>query len=297
MSDPSITRLVVGAPRTLVLGVPVGQKVGAKKIEASWSAGRWLLHQGRRLAAPTVTKKKSFSIALSLPKGRSRKMLAFLVVTGLAIVATVAGVFLHMRKSEPAVPSPFGPAAAKATSLTVVEQPYVTSVEQATTPDQQQVPAFAQAATAPLPFPVTRLAGQLAPAVQPRPAQERPAQATETKAVKPAAVVLDEEAAQALTAKQALAPITKAQNTPSLFTAKPTAPERPAVAATPMAAARVTGLVAITPDGKVAVFTNPHTRMPEQFTVGDKLPSGDTVKAIDAQAGKVVTSSKEYGLE
>ena len=296
MSDPSITRLVVGAPRTLVLGVPVGQKVGAKKLEASWSAGRWLLHQGRRLAVPAVPKKKSFSIALRLPKGRSRKMFALSIVAGLSIVATVAGVFLHMRKTEPGVPSPFGPAAAKATSLTVVEQPYVTSVEKRAIPDQQQEPTFAQAAIAPLPFPVKGLAGQVPPVVQARAAQERQPQNSDAKA-KPAAVVLDEEAAQALAAKQAPPPVARAQNSPSPASAKPTAPERPAAPATPMPPARGTGLVAITPDGKIAVFTNPHTRMPEQFKVGDKLPTGDTVKTIDAQSGKVVTSSKEYGLE
>ena len=33
------------------------------------------------------------------------------------------------------------------------------------------------------------------------------------------------------------------------------------------------------------------------FKVGDKLPSGDTIKAIDAKTGKVSTGAKEYTLE
>lgn len=56
------------------------------------------------------------------------------------------------------------------------------------------------------------------------------------------------------------------------------------------------GLVAVTPDGKIALFTNPSTRLPERFSVGDKLPSGETIKSID-KSGKVVTNAKEYKLE
>jgi hypothetical protein len=57
------------------------------------------------------------------------------------------------------------------------------------------------------------------------------------------------------------------------------------------------GLVAITPDGKLAVFTNPKTQLPQQFTLGEQLPGGDTIRFIDAKEGKVVSSTKEYSLE
>lgn len=63
------------------------------------------------------------------------------------------------------------------------------------------------------------------------------------------------------------------------------------------AAEHGTGLIAITPDGKLAVFTNPKTRLPQQFKIGDQLPGGDIVRSIDAKAGKVVSSSKEYSFE
>ncbi len=296
MSNPSITRLVVGAPRTLVLGVPVGQKVNARDAGTNWSAGRWLLHQGRRLAAPLAPKKRSFSIALRVPKVRNRKMLALGTVAGVVLVASVAGAFLHMRKLEPVAPSPFG--AAKSTSLTVLEQPYVAPVQAAAVPEQQQEPVFGQPPPTPLPLPVARLAGQMPAVVQQRAAQaDRQTPASESgKVVKPAAVVLDEEAAQAMLAKQIPAALPRVQNSPLPITTK-SSPERPVTPASPAPSPRGAGLVAITPDGKVAVFTNPNTRMPEQFKVGDKLPSGDTVKAIDAQSGKVVTTSKEYGLE
>jgi hypothetical protein len=72
--------------------------------------------------------------------------------------------------------------------------------------------------------------------------------------------------------------------------AAPSAPAAPA-----LAPAR--GLIAITPDGKSAVFTDPATRLPKQFKVGDKLTSGDTIKSIDAAQGKVIAGTKEYSLD
>jgi len=70
----------------------------------------------------------------------------------------------------------------------------------------------------------------------------------------------------------------------------------PAPAAKP-AMPRGTGLVTITPDGKVAVFSNPKTRMPEQYKLGDTLPNGETVRAIQPKEGKVITNAKEYNLD
>lgn len=57
------------------------------------------------------------------------------------------------------------------------------------------------------------------------------------------------------------------------------------------------GLIAITPDGKTAVFTNPTTKLPQPFKIGEQLPSGETIRSIDANAGKVATSAKEYSLD
>ena len=57
------------------------------------------------------------------------------------------------------------------------------------------------------------------------------------------------------------------------------------------------GLIAITPDSKLAVFTNPRTGLPQQFHIGDPLPGGDTIRAIDGEQGKVFTSAREYSLD
>lgn len=85
---------------------------------------------------------------------------------------------------------------------------------------------------------------------------------------------------------------------PVVAAAAPSAPGN-AVPVQPPAvkAERGAGLVAITPDGKTAVFSNPKTRLPEQFKLGDQLPNGEKLKAIDAKTGKVTTTAKEYVLE
>jgi hypothetical protein len=67
--------------------------------------------------------------------------------------------------------------------------------------------------------------------------------------------------------------------------------------AEPSKAKARSGLVAVMPDGKTALFTNTSTRLPEKFGVGDKLPSGEIIKSIDASAGVVKTDAKEYRLE
>jgi hypothetical protein len=122
---------------------------------------------------------------------------------------------------------------------------------------------------------------------------------------KPAsAVVLDEASPRAAQPVHAAAP----QGAPPASNSGRDAPRVVALATPATAAAAVStpakpalqrgkGLIAITPDGKVAVFTNPTTKLPQQFKIGDHLTSGDTVLSIDAKAGKVISSSKEYSLD
>lgn len=135
----------------------------------------------------------------------------------------------------------------------------------------------------------------LPPAAPVRSDKEKAEKANEDKAVK--AVIMDD------------APAPKASPTPA-----PKAPAAaqtsakaaaPAPAVVPVAAPtapkptqpRGIGLLAIAPDGKSAAFTNPKTRLPEQFKIGDQLPNGETVRSIDLKEGRVVTNTKEYGLE
>ena len=59
----------------------------------------------------------------------------------------------------------------------------------------------------------------------------------------------------------------------------------------------VSRLVAIAPDGKYALFTNPKNRMPEKVLLGATLPNGEVVKAIDKGLGKVETDKNQYTLD
>jgi hypothetical protein len=56
-------------------------------------------------------------------------------------------------------------------------------------------------------------------------------------------------------------------------------------------------LIAISPDGKLAVFTDPQTRLPRQFQLGEQLPGGDLIRSIDAKTGRVLSSTREYSLD
>lgn len=133
-----------------------------------------------------------------------------------------------------------------------------------------------------------------APARSDKDKTEKAEKANEDKAVK--AVIMDD--APAPKANPTTAP--KAPAAAAQTSAKPAAPAVVPVA-TPTAAkpaqARGIGLLAIAPDGKSAAFTNPKTRLPEQFKIGDQLPNGETVRSIDLKEGRVVTNTKEYGLE
>lgn len=125
-----------------------------------------------------------------------------------------------------------------------------------------------------------------------KPAKEEP---------KPPAVLLDEMVEKPTAAAPAKpeAP-SKAPSVATKPTVVANAAATPAAApsaASPAALAPARGLIAITPDGKSAVFTDPATRLPKQFKVGDKLTSGDTIKSIDAAQGKVIAGTKEYSLD
>lgn len=107
--------------------------------------------------------------------------------------------------------------------------------------------------------------------------------AGDKKASAPVAVILDMEATANLTKPNVAAGV-------QVIAAKPPSKELPK---------RVSGsgLVAVTPDGSTALFTNTATRLPEKFGVGDRIPSGEVIRSIDAIAGIVKTDVKEYRLE
>ena len=56
-------------------------------------------------------------------------------------------------------------------------------------------------------------------------------------------------------------------------------------------------IVDIAPGGKTVLVTNPSTRLPTKLGVGDKLPNGNTIQAIDEKTGSVTADGSTYKLD
>lgn len=333
MNHSLITRLVVGEPTTLALGMPVGQTLATPTRGAlHWKAGTWVGASTSRVEwlARVLRKRQPHSIvvrttAAPADAGRARFRLVARVLAALSLGAAIPLAMLVFRE-EPSAPSelPITPAATNA-PVRVVSAAYMPPQPSPAAGDTQPLPIAApnESPAAPLPFAppaatqetVQQKVPQL-PKVAPVPAERPPAAAVNPSgpmqkeappAANPAstqreqqpvsAVVLDEASprgARVAPNNAPAAPAVGAQPSKASSTAAATATAQPAPKAS---LERGTGLVAITPDGKLAVFTNPKTRLPQQFKIGDQLPSGDTIRSIDAKEGKVVSSSKEYNLD
>jgi hypothetical protein len=212
-------------------------------------------------------------------------------------------------KAAPAAPPAAAPASAPASAtelpipqagpgVRVVDQPYETAPAALSEADAA-LPiapreAVASASVAAVQTPAPRAQAVRAPSRPKVPAAEN----TESR---PPAVVLDEVKGASASPSATKAPAASPQGPASAAAAVSRGPTKatPAQVATarPPGGTRGGGLVAVTPDGKTAVFTNPTTRMPEQFKIGDKLPNGEVIRAIEPKDGRVVTSAKEYSLE
>jgi len=350
VSQADITRLVVGEPITIALGLPVGQALadapdlgsGDLSKTLRWSDGKWM---GQESLLDRFTRAKRSDKLVIKPVGaasESRALIvvpqkvaaigaAFLVAGAALVVATFAGIGpfvasapeavaeaeLPLPFAPPSEPSlvrsinePFGNTPAGQTGLSIIQQvdsagpvPSVTPL-----PFDGPSPTMPLVASVPDAPPMKLAPAKVAPAAPERSSgSKEPDKSKSGKEDEPKrnrAVILDE--GPDLNQKPASKPATAARPDTTAGTAvakpatSPTAAQvaaaAPAVATTP-ALKPSAGLVAITPDGKAALFTNPSTRLPQQFKVGDKLPSGETIKSIDATNGKVTTATKEYGLD
>jgi hypothetical protein len=304
MSDEIITRLVVGDPMRVTLGRPVGQRAdhGTKPAALRWRDGTWITSPGPKASKGKAP--KSFQVPLQRIAARataSRKYGAAALASVAAIAIGAGGAMLW--RSQSASSLPIAPAVAAAPpAVKVVTAPYSPDARSDSplpiAPLQAQAPRFDTALPSaegpvPRPLPPVAVSGN-GPGLQPQPAAVSGSPAAKPKdeqAPRVPAVLLDDPAptgAQRAAAAQG-SPVKPGTSNTTVPSKQPDQAKPPAV--------RGVGLVAITPDGKSAVFTNPKTRLPEQFKVGDQLPSGETVRSVDYKEGKVVTSSKEYSLD
>lgn len=315
MSNQDITRLVIGESIPISMGVPVGQELRNTEVSNTlrWRDGRWETHVGLLdMVKKSLTKAPSVLQVPATKAPKSFKMgkgalkhwkLAASATLGL-VVCTVAIYSLLRLNKAPAddlavvLDANTTGIDKKMAAVKTVDEPWIRPA-----PDQPPteavdagvaVPVVPGNLTGPSPGPAqveVRPAG--VPTQPPAQVQESPKKAVEAKQADqkagdkkpgaPEAVILDME--------------------PSPSTAKPkdttgvqvNAPKQPAKELPKRATG--SGLVAVTPDGKSALFTNTATRLPEKFGIGDKLPSGEVIKSIDASAGIVKTDAKEYRLE
>lgn len=309
MSDEIITRLVVGERMRVTLGVPVGQRIdaGAKTAALRWKDGGWIESTGSKLSkamGPSTFQVPLQRIAAAKSTA-SRKYGLMALASLVAVSIGAAGVLVLRNQAESSLP--IAPAvAANPGAVKVVTAPYAPELRNegalpiAPLPVANPVAESVPGAQGPLPRSLPQVvASTTTPGKQPQPAAAKasppPAKSKEEPAQRVPAVLLDDPSPAAGQRP--------ANPTPAPAANKPAANNPVAVAApkpentTRPPAARGTGLVAITPDGKSAVFTNPKTRLPEQFKVGDQLPNGETVRSVDYKEGRVLTSSKEYSLE
>lgn len=334
MTDQLITRLVVGEPTTVAIGRPVGQRLGTRVPSGlRWASGSWvgartprwtwwprrvierpraLLIRSTTRAGPADLKRDVLAVALFLaaagtalaPFVLSSRFTPAGAIKGLPIEHAAEGSSLRIvaaayeppaAAAEPAaepVAMPIGNADGQRLPPLPVAPP-VPEAGRVAAAAPVSAPASKPAAAAPLKTPAASVSAPAAQKPESRPAPKGNEQQP------PSAVVLDEAASRAPVAQQA-AQAASSPASQALAQAFPPPPSKAASGAAPIAqkpTERGTGLIAITPDAKVAVFTNPKTRLPQQFKVGDQLPGGDTIRSIDAKEGRVVSTSKEYTLD
>ena len=317
MSNTDITRLIVGEPFEKALGSPVTQQGLAADMPAGstlrWVDGRWerdaksLENHLRALKLPSpssITLKAGRPRWLKLPKSPVAR---FTVEVALAFLLGLP-LALYFATPTPTA-EPEGPAAS-ASDLPLEPRPAqdstgIREVNSTYNPQADELPIGEDQPGRVTPTPVQpapvnaqpQAARVVVPAIPPRSEPQR-REVEQPKA--PAAPAAPARAQREEPKQQASAPVildvdvTRDQPKTPNVAAQPPAPveQRPAQPAQPRSA-----LVAVLPDGKTALFTDPQTRLPVQYKVGDKLTNGEIVKAIDAKAGKVTTDKKIYVLE
>jgi hypothetical protein len=238
---------------------------------------------------------------------------ATLAVTSIAVLFVGLPPYVATYKHEQPVRAALAPASAAqapASQAQALPEPelvkVVATVYEPSAPALPLAPASGPQAEVPVPPQVVAAVAPPRPTA-PTPAGETPGGARPSQAAShpskrdeppsPAVIVDDgpTQKAQVLTGQAA------AQPSPAQAAPRPTptdaTPRAKLTATTQRDQPRAGRLLAITPDSKAAVFTNPKSGLPEQFKVGDQLPSGETIRTISQKDGHVMTTAKEYSLE
>ena len=316
MRDDDITYLVVGGSLTVPMGVPVGQQQSSDQPNTlRWQDGRWqdqtgLLDKVKRvMSKPPTVLQINPGAAAGTDVAKPRQLKWSFVAAGLGALVLGVGWLLMAQggflgsarlKKPPvddfsAVPDAGAtkPSEVKVEPVRSVDAPWIRAAP-------EQVPVQDTSAAVPVvpgslvvpaaPAPAVRASAVVSQVPLP-PAPQAKAPAAVATVTKPSTDTKQPEKSVAEAVILDIDPGSKGRDTatqqPNLTKLTPqNVSRRPS-----------SGLVALTPDGKAALFTNPSTRLPEKFGVGEKLPSGEMIKSIDVGAGVVKTDMREYHLE
>jgi hypothetical protein len=312
--DAVLTKLIVGEAFTIELGDPVGQQYDDIRIgPLRWSGGDWITGDSLPVDTPATspkvqvkqTPRPSAKPARKRPMNRRRVALIAASVAGIAFIGGVS--WYAQRAMNVPTAEANNKAVAHVATATIASTP---AVPAASAPSLPTIPtaaigaasaSFPPALPVPMAGPDVRVFDQAyqTPAASPTTEAKLPIAPKEVVAAAAEAKLPKATAAHRASEPDLKAPAVVLDDSSLRQPAVPAANKQTSAQLAPLQSppVRGSGLVAITPDGKAAVFTNPKSRLPEQFKVGDRLPSGETVRSIDAKQGRVTTSAKEYGLE
>lgn len=131
-------------------------------------------------------------------------------------------------------------------------------------------------------------------------AQATPKQQTQDKEPSPSAVIVDMSKAPA---KETESPTVFVEQREPAKTGQrrlvgPVQETSPQVASTvAQSGATLPTLVDIGPDGSYVLITNPATRLPQRFSVGQKIFTGETIQNIDVKSGSVQLDARTIKLQ
>ncbi len=291
------TQTIVGMPRRYDLGVP-----STPSGEPSWPTAATLASQRHPLlqaAAGCLSKAGQIASALPVAAKRFRMWQWAVVVVVLAAGVLWLGIRIGQSPANPEVATraasrepvvasesgqafpiqPANPSAPKTVAIAVENSPFAEA-----SPTPKSVPLPADQPTGSLPASASKA---LAPAQAQRAGKEADKERASSLLILDGAPKVEDKKSPEVS--RSAAPQVAA-------TPKPAAPAGLGVPQPKPDETRVT-VVDIAKDGSYVLITNPRTRLPERFTVGQKIFSGETIQKIDAAAGKVQLDQRSVGLQ
>lgn len=336
-TDQIITYAVIGTPRRVTLGRRVGPLVPHRPQNRTILRHRFSMLKGKVLrilprnagllvgASALVT----FGIAGAIVAGTSTSITVEATAPAISIpVETIASVDQPLLPPPVREPEPTDPPVASTSSGPALPLDAPTEPKPTKVIDVKDLPYTPALAGAPLPIPLpTKMAITAAntagpvridPTAAPPATNKPPAGQTEPE---PKALLLDAKSEKAGSRSEAVVPTVaqpparpvqpkaevKVSKVEQGVTPSPTTPANPSNALSeaevrksespkPTSGEKVT-VVDIGSKGDYVLITNPKTRLPEKYGVGERIHTGEVIKQIDPGKGVVRLDGRSVNLQ